>query len=311
MPAGFAPSLKGNDVIPMVFRLAACVAIPFFFASSVQGWGRDGHRLVARLAVGSLPPDMPRFFTEAVAELDFLNPEPDAWRDRVEQRLGPALSSGHDPDHIFKFELYSPATLPPDRYSFIETLTREGRSVRLVGMLPYRSMELFQRMRVSWRRWRQTTDPTERRFLEVRIVQDAGLLGHYIADSAQPNHMSVNRNGWELPKNPRGYTTDKTLHHRFESEFVTAHIVTGHVKPLVRATTVVDDGLSFIYAHMRRSYDRITDLYELELKQPFGAEKASPEAIRFVATRLADATSTLRDLWYTAYATSAASEPNP
>lgn len=284
-------------------RLVGCLVI-LLVASNAWGWGRDGHYLIARLALTSLPADMPKFFIDATSEFEFLSPEPDVWRDRVEQELGIGLDRGHNPDHIFKFELYSPEVLPLDRYSFIETLNEEGIPVRLVGMLPYRAMELFQRTRVSWRRWHQTSDPQERRFLEARIIQDAGLLQHYIGDSAQPHHMSVNRNGWELPDNPRGYTTDNTLHRRFESDFVKAHIRPDHVQPLIRSMQVVDDGLAYIYAHMRRSWERITELYELELKQPFGAEHATPEATTFVATRLADAVSTLRDLWYTAYVTS-------
>lgn len=297
-----------SNMVKTVYRLGACIVVSLLLASSAWSWGAVGHRLVVHLAVSNLPPDMPRFFTKAAAELEFLSPEPDAWGDRAEQQLSTALVNGQDRDHIFKFELYAPDKLPPDRYTFIETLTREGKSVRLVGMLPYRSMELFQRMRVSWRRWRQAKDKETRRFLEARIIQDGGLLGHYIADAADPNHMSVNRNGWELPENPRGYTQDNTLHRRFESEFVTAHILPRQVQTLVRKTTIVDDGLSYIYAHMRRSYDRIVDLYELEKQQPFGSGKASPEAVDFVATRLADAASTLRDLWYTAYVTSAVSE---
>ncbi len=284
-------------------RVLTLTLLALAIASSASSWGSDGHRLIARLAVNNLPPDMPAFFTAAVSHLEFLNPEPDAWRDGEERKISTALALGHDPDHIFKFELYSPDVLPPDRYAFIENLAQQEKSPRPVGLLPYRAMELFQRMRVSWRRWR-AVDARTRGFLESQIINDAGLLGHYIADASQPLHMSVNRNGWELSENPRGYTRDNTLHARFESEFVKAHVAERHVQPLVRPVKAVDDGLQEIYAHMRRSFDCVNELYELELELPFGPERAKVEAVGFAAARMADAVSTLRDLWYTAYVTS-------
>lgn len=291
------------------FRLQAeatflACALAIASSSSVTGWGLDGHQLIARMAVKNLPADMPSFFTKAVKQLEFLNSEPDAWRDPKEAELGPALAFGHDPDHIFKFELYAPDSLPPDRYSYIEALRQLGKVPPPVGMLPYRSVELFQRLRVSWRRWRVTTDQEVRGFLEQRIVDDVGILGHYIADSSQPLHMSVNRNGWELPQNPRNYTRDNTLHRRFEGEFVKARVTEEDVQLSIRAVKVVPEPLSEIYAHMRRAFDQVVTLYELEKTTPFGPDNTSPQARRFAAERLADAVSTLRDLWYTAYRTS-------
>ncbi|HXJ37897.1 MAG TPA: hypothetical protein VNH18_01390 [Bryobacteraceae bacterium] len=220
-------------------------------APALWAWGQDGHFLVARLAVAALPPDMPKFFTGAAETLVLLNPEPDTWRDSAEGKLSPALRLGHDPDHFFKFELYSPAALPPDRYSFLEDLRQQGKLARQVGMLPYRAMELFQRVRSGFRRWRAatdpgTSDPKMARFIEARIIEDAGLLGHYIADAAMPLHMSVNPNGWTLEENPRGYTRDNTLHRRFETDFVRARIHDGDVKPLLRETTVASDPFASI-----------------------------------------------------------------
>ena len=54
---------------------------------------------------------------------------------------------------------------------------------------------------------------------EQHCAFDAIRLGHYIGDGAQPLHDSVNSDGWRGP-NPHGYTTDRTVHGRFESKFV-------------------------------------------------------------------------------------------
>jgi hypothetical protein len=292
-----------------IIRILTTLALILLTSTSAFGWGGDGHRLISRVAVSNLPQDMPKFFTKSSKQLQFLNPEPDSWRDRIEQSMSPALSTGHDPDHIFKFELYAPESLPPDRYAFLEALRKEGKVARLVGMLPYRSIELFQRMRVSFRRWRTTKDPELRKFLEARVIDDAGILGHYISDSAMPLHLSVNRNGWELPDNPNNYTRDNTLHRRFESDFVRALVKDEHVRPSVRPTTVVKDPLEYIYRHMQRSHREVNTLYAFEKRQPFGEKNTDPNAHKFVSERLADAVSTLKDLWYTAYVTSAAPGP--
>jgi hypothetical protein len=95
-------------------------------------------------------------------------------------------------------------------------------------------MELFQRIRVGFRELRSTRDESATAFLEARILDDAGILGHYIADASQPLHVTVNHNGWELPENPRNFTRDNTLHARFEHEFVRGHIRDTDVASLMR-----------------------------------------------------------------------------
>ena len=73
---------------------------------------------------------------------------------------------------------------------------------------------------------------------------------------------------------------------------------------LVRPLQVVNDGLPYIYDEIQRSHSQVINLYALEKAASFGAKNTDPKAAAFVAARLADAASTLRDLWYTAYRTS-------
>jgi hypothetical protein len=270
-----------------------------------NGWGPDGHYMVARLAVAALPADMPPFIRREVQRLVFLNYEPDAWRDPDEEKLSPALRRGHDPDHHFHLELFSLPDLPPDRYSFFEALHREGKKPAEVGVLPYRAMELFQRVRVSFRQWRSTRDKDIAAVLETRILDDAGILGHYIADAAEPLHVTVNHNGWGLSENPEKYTRDNTLHARFEADFIRAHVHDGDVALLIRKVQRVNSGLPYVYSEIQRSYDQVIPLYRLENKSRFDSTNNNPKAVAFAAERLADAASTLRDLWYEAYRSSA------
>lgn len=290
-------------------RLLATVAgILLIGGVPANGWGPDGHHMVARLAVRALPEDMPPFIKRELNRLVFLNFEPDEWRDPAEEKLSPALRRGHDPDHRFHLELLSIPQLPPDRYSFLQALYREAKDPAEVGVLPYRAMELFQRMRVAFRRWRSTRDKDTAGFLEMRIVDDAGILGHYIADASEPLHTTVNTNGWALGENPKNYTRDNTLHVRFEADFIHARVLDKDVTPLLRNVKAVDSGLAYIYAEIHRSHDQVIPLYELERESRFDAADDNPRATAFAAERLADAASTLRDLWYEAYRSSG--QPN-
>jgi hypothetical protein len=278
-----------------------------YTGASLGAWGPDGHHMVARLAVSALPADAPPFLRSASERLQFLNYEPDFWRDPVEERLSPALRQGHDPDHHFKLERFGPGPLPPDRYAFLEWAAREHKDPRYIGVLPYRAMELFQRMRVAFRRWRQERDPATRADLEARIVDDAGILGHYIGDAAQPLHTTIHNNGWVLPDNPRGFTRDNTIHLRFEHEFVHSRMIDDRVRPLMSAARIIDDPLTAIHQELRRASEQVIRVYELEQAAPFGPASTAAASESFVAARLADGATILRDLWYTAYRTSAGS----
>lgn len=271
-------------------------------------WGADGHILIARLASHALPDGMPSFFTKAGKEMEFLANEPDRWRDRDEAKVSQALRAGTDSDHWFELDLYNPNVLPPTRYDYIEEIKSKNLKPPVVGLLPYRAMELYQRVNLGFRRWRKATDADEKRFLENQIIHDAGLLAHYVGDASMPLHTSSNYNGWMAPLNPKSYSTDRTLHARFESEFVKQRVKEADVQPLLREVTVVERPLETLHQHIKRSYAQVEPLYEMERTTPFKADQASPEAMKFVTTRLADAASVLRDLWWTAWVTSASSE---
>lgn len=268
----------------------------------LAAWGGDGHRLITRLAVKHLPEDMPRFFPAALKQLEFLSIEPDEWRDKEERALSETLYPGHETDHIFKADVYRVGKLPKDRYEYFDQLREKGLDVRRVGTLPYRAMELFQRSRVSYRRWMKV-EAEVKPHLEARIVEDCGLLNHYLADASMPMHVSRNSNGWFAEENPKGFTRDRTAHGRFESQFVRARITDAIVEPYMKPVAVVRDGMARIEEHIARSLARVEPLYELEKLEPYGAENAREEHRKLCAECLADGASTVRDFWYSAWKT--------
>jgi hypothetical protein len=290
--------------------LAASLALLLVVAhpGRLSAWGEFGHRLVGRRAAAALPREMPGFFRNAGAQLEYLNPEPDRWRERAERELDPALDGATAPDHFINLELVPAdrraALRSPTRYAFADSLRAMQVEPATVGMLPFRIVELTQELRTDFRRWRGAPDSTTRAWIEQRIIDDAGILGHYVADGANPAHTSVQYNGW-TGANPDGYTTDRTFHSRFESAYVQARIVDADVSPLVgRTPQVIPDLRSGVLAYLNETRGELRALYELEKASPFTPTNADAAHRRFTAARLAAGATMLRDLWWTAWVTS-------
>jgi hypothetical protein len=284
-------------------RLIAVIALGL----SIARWGEAGHRLIGTAAASALPPDMPAFFRSATDQLAYLNPEPDRWRDRVEKTLDPAADGAFTPDHYIDLERVPPGALrAPNRFAYLDSLRAAGVDAAGAGLLPFRILELTQRVREEFRLWRSTSDARTRGWIESRIVNDAGILGHYVADGSNPHHTTVNFDGW-VGDNPKGYVTAHGFHARFESIYVQTHFVPGD--PAMRVTDpprVFDSLRPAILAYLRETNALVPRLYDLEKAAPFDSATTDAEHKRFTAERLVAGARMLRDLWWTAWVTSGA-----
>ena len=273
---------------------------------NVRGWGYHGHEISGLAAALKAPTEMPGFFHQASKQLSYLNPEPDRWRERAETDLDPAAKA-FSPDHYIDMEFVPEGSLTSaaDRYAFIEALIKSGRKPAEAGFLPYRILELFQRLRMEFRLWRTVTDPLRRTLIEQRIINDAGILGHYVTDGANPHHTTMHHNGW-VGDNPKSFSTDNTIHYRFEHVYVQSHVQLNDLLPLVGAARVIAKPRDEVIAYLQTSRSHLETLYELEKKEGFGELTKSEEHKKFVQARLAAGAQMLRDLWWTAWVTSEA-----
>lgn len=290
----------------------ASLALP----PALDAWGAKGHRLVGTAAVGALPAEMPAFFREATAQLAYLNPEPDRWRARAERDLDPALDGVSGSDHFLDTELASPevfarAMAAPHRYAYADTLRAAGIEAAQMGFAPFAILELTQSLRQQFRMWRSAPDATTRAWIEARIINDAGILGHYVADVSNPAHTTIHFNGW-TGANPNGYATDRAFHGRFETAYVQAHLELEDVTPRVVAEArVLRDLRREILAYIASGHAEVERLYQLDQLDPWGLETKAPGHKVFTADRLAAGASMLRDLWWTAWVTSAGDGGSP
>jgi hypothetical protein len=268
-------------------------------------WGFHGHEISGRAAATGLPEEMPQFFRAATEQLAYLNPEPDRWRGDGFRELNEAKRY----DHYIDFELVPDSIRSSaDRYRYLRALQHAGlrHPAADAGLLPFRMVELYQSLVVEWRLWRQEQDPVRRNWIEQRIINDAGILGHYVTDGANPHHTTVHHDGWRAGyPNPRGFTAGAGFHRRFETQFVQAAVQTADLLPHIAAPRRLDDVRAEVMAHLLRSHARLERLYELDLIEPFGAETRGAEHRAFAIERLAAGANMLRDLWWTAWLASA------
>ena len=271
----------------------------------VLAWGDEGHRYVNRVAAQKLPDEMPAFFRNAAARLEFLGPEPDRWRDNRELYF--ALREMNAPDHFINID--DPKNfegLPNDRYKYAIWLRAQGKEAKDIGLLPYSILEGYQKIQVLFRLWRDPKNSSEREQIEQNIVFYAGVVGHYVADGAQPLHTTVHYNGWSGSSNSEKYTREP-LHWRFEGEYVRARIKAEDFSGLVTTASRLRDPFADTMTFLFASYQQVKPLYEMDRVARWDEKNSNPDAKQFVSRRLAAGSQMLANLWYTAWVDSAAS----
>ena len=299
-----------RSVAVPVFGLAVgifCVAPAGVVTRSA--WQDEGHVLVNRVAAQHLPEEIPRFFRDAVERLAYLGPEPDRWRRESEL----TLKASQEPDHFIKLELVGNLSSVRSRYEFYRMLYERRADPAApgavpadsllpehVGLLPYMTIEVYERLKVAIREYRaleRAGEPTE--LVEGNIILYAGWLGHYAADGAQPHHASIHYDGWQGP-NPQGYA-GPGIHARFEGDFVRgggirAEDICARVGPPAHLDDPFADFLSFLNESQRL----IEETYEIDKAGGFSGA-GTERAREFTLVRLAAASQLLLDLWYTAW----------
>lgn len=311
---------------PRRARLGAIFAAGLFLAAphGAFAWGATGHRIIGRLAVQTLPADLPAFLRApaAVAAIGELAREPDRWKDS-----GHTHDGDRDPGHFLDLGddgrvLGGPAlaTLPITREGYDSDLRAAGADSWRGGYLPYSIIDGWQQLAKDFAYWRVDTaagatvaNPTHRAWLiadaarrEALILRDLGVLGHYVGDGSQPLHVSSHFNGWGPGPNPEGFTQDR-LHAMFEGALVRRYISEAEV---YAAMTPYRDCRCSIERRTARflaaTNAEVVPLYRLQKAGAFTGDNARGRA--FTARRLAAGVDELRDLVIDAWRASAGAE---
>jgi hypothetical protein len=157
--------------------------LPLLFGSvgPARAWGFYGHRLLNRLAVYTLPPEMLPFFK---ANIDYLTnnaTRPDSRRTVVPTEA---------PRHFLDVDAYGDSALTshgrglPRAYADAVALVGGEDSLLRHGIVPWQVARMKGQLTAAFRD--RDTD---------RILHLSADLGHYVADACVPLHTTRNYNG--------------------------------------------------------------------------------------------------------------------
>jgi hypothetical protein len=296
--------------------LAAAASLALLAPNAALAWGQRGHSVIDAAAIEAIPEDGPIFLKKHVDYIAASASLPDSWRGNAEG----FSKIIEDPNHGWFREQFTFLTpIPRSRYEFVLALydrhleirdsdpeTAARTNVRWTGTLPYAAMEAYDRIVVCMRQVRQAAsaggDPT---FAEQSCAFDVARLGHYIGDGANPMHISIHSDGWR-GDNPDGFTTDRTVHGRFESRFVDGIDLTpADIRPRIGAPARQEgDMFDLVLAYLDESGGKVHDVYRLEQRDGF-ADFADQHVREMIYERTAAGAAMLRDMLCRAWAESA------
>ena len=309
---------------PAALAAVALVAVP----AMVSAWGNTGHRLVGVAAVRALPDDLPAFMRTpgAASDVGELAREPDRWKGAGQphdrERDTAHFVDMDDQGRVMDERGMSIDALPRLRSDYDAALVAAGLSVDDAGYLPYAIMDGYQQLVRDFATWRvlnaaeaRETDPgkrawyrTDRERREALILRDAGVLGHYVGDGAQPHHTTIHYNGWNRDTpNPEGFTAARTTHQNFEGDFTARVARLDAVEAAMTAPSL--DGFDLkprVVAYLKTTLAEVTPFYRLE--KAGGFQETDERGAAFVTARLAAGASELRDLISLAWRDSADDE---
>ena len=150
-------------------------------AYRARAWGFYGHRLLNRLAVYTLPPEMLPFFKAHIEYITANATRPDARR---------TLVPGEAPRHFLDVDVYGDSALTthgrglPRAYA--DAVARAGGEDSLLrhGIVPWHIARMERQLTAAF----AARDADQ----VLRLATD---LGHYVADACVPLHTTRNYNG--------------------------------------------------------------------------------------------------------------------
>lgn len=302
---------------------------------ALRAWDSVGHGIVNELALASLPADFPPFVHEPAntARIAFLAGEPDRWS----HALDLPIKHYNWPDHYCDLEMLTDAgldlqALPSFRYDFVMAFAA-GRAAHpdkfpaidpakdtdhtreWPGFLQWTVTEYYGKLKAgfsSLKVYEEAGTPEEIANARADIVYLMGIMGHYVGDSAQPLHLTVNHNGWVGP-NPRNYTTWQGFHSWIDGGFIAkAGIQASEIAPRVTPAKVISlaprpDGRDPVFVAMMdfmlEQSKLVEPLYQMEQagKLNHDATPPSAEGRTFIDGQLLKGGEMLGAIWLTAW----------
>src|SRR5579863_1817823 len=312
----------------LALAVSFSIALSLIVPAAASAWGYDGHHIIGVVATEHLPAELPGFLQTQSAknEIVYLQSEEDRLKIGDSEQ---AWSREWPPDHYLDVDdngmiggVVALQSLPATRDDYGQALMNSPKHLDPYneGFLPYAILEGYEQVRSDFALWREATaalkarpsaaNQVEVQYREALTIHDIGIFSHFVGDGSQPLHVTVHYNGWGPYPNPQGFSTDKSTHSEFESDFVSHFLTPALVSPLVGSASVLDDiPLTDIEHYLADTNAQVVPLYKLKQQGGFDLSDSSSavhaQAVKFTAARLAAAGRMLDSLILTAWQTSA------
>ena len=301
---------------------------------TLRAWDYEGHRVVNRLALESLPTNFPAFVRVADAQqrIIFLGGEMDRWRNTPDLLLRHVNNPDHFLDledlepyglsatnlshfrHEFVAELGAIRAANPEKFPAIEPTRDADRTKWLPGFLPWAIAEQYAKLKSAFsylRAYEEAGTADEITNARANVIYLMGVMGHVVGDAAQPLHTTRHYNGW-VGANPRGYTTYLTFHRRLDGGYFQKAVqnkdalltrlrparTLPKANPAVPRADVFPEAMEFIL----QQHPHVETLYEFEKTGKLTGEgEMGREGLKLLSEQLLKAGQLLGDLWLTAW----------
>lgn len=236
-------------------RALVCAAATLSASAPVSlpaaAWGFTGHRLVSAKAVATLPAELRALFDAHAVYLAEQSLAPDQWRVAGQPNEGP----NHFLD-LDAFGAYPFAAIARDEG---EHRRRHGEQAAARGRVPWRVGEAYADLVAAWR----ARDA-------ARVLEHAGVLGHYVSDAHVPLHAVLNYDGQ--------LSGQQGLHARWEGELVARHLRRLETAVRPRAAARVADPVAFTLDALRDSFLAAPGVFESDLACRPRPDRSAPLA---------------------------------
>ncbi len=215
-------------------------------ALRAAAWGFFGHRLLNRLAVYTLPPELIGFYKANIDYLTVNATRPDSRRVVVPDEA---------PKHFLDVDRYGPDALATLPHKYADAVARYGEDSLLChGIVPWNVALMKGQLTAAFRA--QDAD---------RILRLSADLGHYVADACVPLHTTRNYNGQ--------LTGQRGIHGLWESRL--PELLSADYDLFTGPAPHLDDAPEAIWAAVARSHAAVDSvlLFERELTKAFPEDR--------------------------------------
>lgn len=231
-------------------KFSALVLIFLWVQPLLFSWGFYGHRIVNRMAVFALPPEMFGFFKQHIEYLTEHSVDPDKRR---------YIDKDEAPRHYIDLDYFEKA-LPIDSMpkNFNDAVKKFSLDTLMAyGIVPWHIEKVYNQLKQAF--LDNNTD---------RILKLAADIGHYVADAHVPLHVTVNYNGQ--------LSNQQGIHGFYESRLV--ELYAKDYNFFVGKAQYIQNLNVFNWQAIEGSFAAIDSVFVLERK----ARNLTPEDKRFV-----------------------------